>query len=202
MEPSACRGSIPLRRGQGYETLTSTAVIAWVVAPLFPELERLHTSFELRGLDTDVSLSGNLSVHLLQLSKPPVSSPARLPCYDAKVERWARFLNARDDAVLDRLAAEDPIMNLATHTLDELSADPDVCFHAIRRADALAFQRMELLESRREGRAEVLLKLLGLRFGHVPPEVRVRLDEATLDELDTWVGRVLTAGALDEVLAP
>lgn len=194
--------SVQLRRGEGYETLTSTAVIAWVVKPLFPDLERLHTIFELRGLDTDVSLSGHLSAHLLQLSKPSVRSSARLPCYDAKVERWARFLNASDDAALDRLAAEDPIMNLATHTLDELSADPDVRFRAMRHADALAFQRMELLDSRREGREDVLLKLLGLRFGPVPAEIRARVEAATLDELDTWVERVLTAATLDDVLAP
>lgn len=177
-----------------------------MVEPLFPALERLHTVFQRRGLDTNVPLSGHLSVHLLQLSKRPVSSPSRLACYDAKVERWARFLNASDDAALDRLAAEDPIMDLATHTLDELSADPDVRFRAIRRADAIALDKIERAAWRQEGetmgRAETLLKLLGLRFGSVPAEIRARLEAATLDQLDAWVERVLTAATLDEVLAP
>jgi predicted transposase/invertase (TIGR01784 family) len=198
--------SVQFRRGEGYEKLMPTTVIAWVVEPLFPALERLHTVFQLRGLETNVSLSGHLSVHLLQLSKPPVSSPGRLPCYDARVERWARFFNARSDAELDRLATEDPIMELATQTLDVISQDFDAYFRAIRRADAIAFHEMELLDSREEGReegrAEILVKLLGLRFGPVPADVRARVAAATVEQLDAWVERVLTAATLDEVIAP
>lgn len=147
--------------------------------------------------------SEHFSIHLLQLSKPHVPSPHRLPCYDEKVERWARFFTARSDAELDRLAAEDPIMKLATNILDDISRDFDAYFHAMRVADELVLDKiMWREEGETKGRADVLLKLLGLRFGQVPDAIRARVEAASLTQLDTWVERVLTATTVDEVLGP
>jgi hypothetical protein len=56
-------------------------------------------------------------------------------------------------------------------------------------------------EGREEGRAEVLRKLLSLKFGTVRPEHEARLSAATPGELDRWVERVLTAKTIEEVLA-
>lgn len=197
--------STQLRRGEGYELLTPTSLVVWVVEPLFPELERRHSIFELHERHTNMLFSEHLSIHLLQLSKPPVSSPYRLPCYDAKVERWARFFSADDDAELDQLAAENPIMHLATRTLDELSQDPEVRRRALEREDEIKLYKIDLLgsrlEGRAEGRAEVLLELLRHRFGHLSDALRARVEKGTLVQLETWVARALTAATLDEVLA-
>jgi hypothetical protein len=54
-------------------------------------------------------------------------------------------------------------------------------------------------EGRVEGRAEILLKQLSLRFGAVPETAERRVREASLDELDRWAERVLTATSLDEL---
>jgi predicted transposase YdaD len=56
-------------------------------------------------------------------------------------------------------------------------------------------------EGREEGRAEVLRKLLSLKFGTVRPEHEARLSAATPAELDRWVERVLTAKTIEDVLA-
>lgn len=93
-------------------------------------------------------------------------------------------------------------MSLATQTLDELSQDPEIRRRARYRADEIKLDRIERLASRIEGGAEILLKLLGLRFGRLSDATRARVEEATLEQLDTWVERVLTAQTLDEVLAP
>lgn len=198
--------SAQLRRGEGYDRLTPTAVIAWLVEPLFPKNERLHSIFPLREIHTNTLFSDHFSIHILQLSKPHVPSPHRLPCYDAKVERWARFFNARSDAELDRLAAEDPIMSRAAQILDEISQDFDAYFHAMRIADEIKLDKIERAAEREanrtEGRAEVLLKLLGVRFGRLSDATRAYVEAATSAQLDRWVERVLTAATLDEVLAP
>ncbi len=205
---------VQLRRGEGYDRLTPTSVVTWLVEPLFPKIERLHTIFPLRELHTNTLFSDHFSIHILQLSKPHVPSPHRLPCYDAKVERWARFFNARSDSELDRLAAEDPIMRLATQILDDISQDFDAYFRAMRIADEIKLDKIEraacraedraegLAEGLAEGRAEILLKQLGDRFGEVPNATRARVGSATLEELELWAVRVLTATSLDEVLAP
>lgn len=51
-----------------------------------------------------------------------------------------------------------------------------------------------------EGRAELLIKLLTLRFGPLSEQVRERIHTANLAELDLFAERVLTARSLDEVL--
>jgi hypothetical protein len=54
-------------------------------------------------------------------------------------------------------------------------------------------------KGRAEGRAELLLKLLGSKFGAVPPGVAERVRCASVEELDTFAERLLTAEAIDEV---
>jgi predicted transposase/invertase (TIGR01784 family) len=190
-----------LRRGEDYELLTSTAVVAWLVKPLFSSLERRHSIFELRERHTNFLFSGHLAIHLIQLSKPHVPSPSRLPCYDARVERWARFFTVNDDAELDRLASEDPIMHLAKQTLEELSQDPDIRRRALEREDEIKLYKIDLLGSRLQGRAECLLKQLQHRFGRLSDAIRARVEAGRPAELDAWSLRVLTAQTLDEVLA-
>jgi flagellar biosynthesis/type III secretory pathway protein FliH len=48
----------------------------------------------------------------------------------------------------------------------------------------------------------LLRKQLQQRFGTLPDELVARLDEADAATLDTWGGRVLTAGSLAEVFDP
>ena len=55
-------------------------------------------------------------------------------------------------------------------------------------------------KGRAEERRELLLKLLGLRFGELPKEVRERVNAAEPTMLETWVERVLFAQTLNEVL--
>jgi predicted transposase/invertase (TIGR01784 family) len=200
-----------LDRGDAYDQLTPTVVIAWLVEPLFPEIDRLHSIFELRERHTHTLFSDQLVIHVLQLSTPPSSRPTG---YDARVARWARFLTASDDAEFDQLASEDPIMALAKETLDKLSQDPAARRLAREREDSLKLYRMHLIASRAEGeakgraegeakgRAEVLLELVGLRFGPPSEATRARIEAATFERLDAWVERLLTAESLDQALAP
>lgn len=51
-----------------------------------------------------------------------------------------------------------------------------------------------------KGEAQTLLKLIKLKFGHHPEWVETRLNEASRDQLDAWVGKILTATTLDELL--
>jgi hypothetical protein len=55
-------------------------------------------------------------------------------------------------------------------------------------------------EGRVEGKAEVVLKLLTLRFGVLPASIEARVRAASVHELDRFAERVLSAGSLDDVL--
>ncbi len=50
-----------------------------------------------------------------------------------------------------------------------------------------------------EGRAEVLLRQLKIRFGSVTSETEARVRQASVAELDTWAERILTADSIDGV---
>jgi hypothetical protein len=51
-----------------------------------------------------------------------------------------------------------------------------------------------------EGRAEIVLRLLTVRFGPLPEQAVERVGRASADELDHFAERVLTAATLDDVL--
>lgn len=56
-------------------------------------------------------------------------------------------------------------------------------------------------ESREEGQQLTLLKLLSLKFGAVAPEYEAQLREASVDQLDLYLERALTAPNLAAVFS-
>lgn len=50
------------------------------------------------------------------------------------------------------------------------------------------------------GRAAVLVKQLQLKFGPLPDAVAARVHSASLEQLDAWVERVLSAATIDDVM--
>ncbi|MCA9711318.1 MAG: Rpn family recombination-promoting nuclease/putative transposase [Myxococcales bacterium] len=213
-----------LNRGDEYHLLTPATGILWLGESLFPALPRLHSIFELRERHTHTRWGDQLSIHLLQLPHRSSSSTSR--GYTASVERWARFLTARTDAQRHALAREHPIMTLAKQTLDTLSQDPRTRRRARHREDQLRFYELEQIASRlearaegealgraegealgraqgeHEGKVELLLMQLGLRFGPPDAATRARVEAASAPQLDRWAERMLTAPTLDAVLAP
>ena len=55
-------------------------------------------------------------------------------------------------------------------------------------------------EGRTEGQVELLTKLLALKFGPLPETAPTRVREASIDELERFAERVLTAETLEDVL--
>lgn len=210
-----------LRRGQDYDHLTPSVLIVWLPKPLFPELEALHSIFELRERRRNIGFGEHLSIHVIQLS---ALSSAEATGYDALLERWGRFFVGYDDPnTLAQLAAEDSTMALATQTLKEISQDPELRRRALEREDERALNRIELqacrdesraegwaeghdegraegrAEGRDEGRATLLLEQLGALFGSPSEAIRARVRAGTAEELRTWGLRVLRAKSLGEV---
>lgn len=55
-------------------------------------------------------------------------------------------------------------------------------------------------EGKLGGQTELLLKLLSLRFGELPDDVRARVAAASLEQLAVYAEQVLSAESLDDVL--
>jgi len=60
-----------------------------------------------------------------------------------------------------------------------------------------------LQESQKVGRKAgvegTLRKLITLKFGEIPESASKRLEQATDEQLDSWVERILTANSLDDL---
>ncbi len=57
------------------------------------------------------------------------------------------------------------------------------------------------VEKERERQRALLLKMLRSKFPSVPAEVVARVEQATVESLEQWSLRLLSAGSLDEVFA-
>ncbi|MCZ7687696.1 MAG: DUF4351 domain-containing protein [Sandaracinaceae bacterium] len=55
-------------------------------------------------------------------------------------------------------------------------------------------------EGEAAGRAKLLVKLLQLKFGALPAELHDRIASASIEELERWGERVLSAATLEDVL--
>jgi predicted transposase YdaD len=56
-------------------------------------------------------------------------------------------------------------------------------------------------EGHKEGERAALLRLLERRFGALPEAVTARVADASTNEIESWLDRVLDASSLDDVLA-
>ncbi|HEY5957402.1 MAG TPA: PD-(D/E)XK nuclease family transposase [Polyangiaceae bacterium] len=144
-------------------------------------------------------LSSAIEFHVLELPKLHLAPVERR----TKLERWAQFLRARTEDELRQLAQEDPIMNTAKDILKVLSADPAAQQRAYDRETALrAHQHLiasSLEKGEAKGRVATLERQLTKRFGPLPAALKERLHSGTMDELDEWADRVLTAESIDGV---
>lgn len=83
----------------------------------------------------------------------------------------------------------------------------DLVAELMSQLRGLALEKMMELEAmlarkkREEGRAEIVLELLGLKFGELDERTVARVRGGSEAELDLWAERVLTASALSEIFA-
>jgi predicted transposase/invertase (TIGR01784 family) len=200
-----------LQRGDPYTALRRCVV---VLITSFAELtnQRFHSIFQVHERDGGELLTGHLELHLLELPKLPRALDRN---DEPNLALWGKFLAAGADEELEKLAMEHPVLKQAKAALDRLSADDIARLQAEQREMALltfeagmAAAREEAEEKgRREGHqegrsagtAEVLLRLLTIKFGPQPASVAERLASASQADLLRWSENVLSAEALEGV---
>jgi len=71
--------------------------------------------------------------------------------------------------------------------------------HWARRIEE--WRAADKLEGRRQGESQMLLRLLEIRFGALPADVRARVEHAVLEQLEDWAERVVSVDSLTAVFA-
>ena len=116
---------------------------------------------------------------------------------------WIKFFkHAKEPAVMSQI--DHPPVRQAYSALQDISQDELTQLQALARTRALMDQRAMIDEARAEGTtqgtANVLIRLLALRFGELPAGVAERVRAGTEADHLRWTERVLTAPSLEAVL--
>ena len=111
---------------------------------------------------------------------------------------WMRYIHRAADFSLQQLLE---LIRQLGSSAEEIAMTSAERLKAEGRAEGEAKGRAEgRAEGKLGGQAELLLKLLSLRFGELSSEVRARVAAASLEQLDVYAERVLSAPSLDDVL--
>jgi flagellar biosynthesis/type III secretory pathway protein FliH len=102
--------------------------------------------------------------------------------------------------VLPRLSGEEAFGTLTLEEIDTMLLENiDRWNHELREEGRQEGRQEGLQEGRQEAAAQVLLRLLRLKFGPLEPEVEERVRATEADRLLEWSERVLTAEHLHDV---
>lgn len=123
------------------------------------------------------------------------------------LQRWLDQLTA----ILERPGGIDHLVALLTY-IESVGEAPTGELHDLfaklgPEAEEAYVTTAEMLRAEGEargearGRAEALEQLLTLRFGPLPPAALDVVRAASVDQLETWTSRVLTADTLDQILS-
>ena len=140
--------------------------------------------------------------------------------WEAEVHRWARFLVARSDEELERLAEESTVMGQAEEALKRLSQDwlAQKAAEDRERSEAMHRRLLSRLDAAERGRetaerereaalqeavralAVVARDILRARFGELSTAVEERLAAADADELRAIAVRAASAPSIEDAL--
>ena len=140
-----------LNEGQNYPALRPSICICVLAQPMFSQPPTLHLDFRMRERSTDLILTDDLQIHLLQLNFLQANSQT---VYNATpIERWAWFLRYADSLVMDdiRRLFPDQEFSEAAGVLEMISQTPEQLMAYNAR---LKFQRDEaarMMQARLEG---------------------------------------------------
>ena len=192
-----------LGEGQEYSELRPAISICVLSQAMFAQPPALHLDFRLRETSTNLALTNDLQIHLLQLNHLQVTAETVYAA--APAERWAYFLQNADkltSAEIRRLFPDQEFSE-AAGVLEMISRTPEQLMAYNAR---LKFQRDEvakMLQARREGeeigeargeargRIVILQELLGQHIWNA--EDFAKCDAAQLNALANQLQQQLRA---------
>jgi predicted transposase/invertase (TIGR01784 family) len=189
--------------GQDYLALKPVIGIHLLDFDLFNEPGQANQAewcFELRDRkNPQTKLGDELQLHIIELSKAD-----RLGLTHGHLAHWiALFKHWQEESTMQTI--DYPPVQQTLDRLKGLSADTETRRMAWVRERALLDEATALHEAaargEARGEAKALTLLLTQRFGPFTPETSQRLQTATVEQLERWLGRVLEAPNLDAVFS-
>ena len=144
--------------GNQYTELRPVRSIIITEFPIFPQLKRLHTVFEIRARENpDVMLSEHFQMHFLRLGNLIRNKMLGLDQFDLDLQRWFQFWALGSELEEDKMSAilqDSPAVLQAYEEFKEFKSNPEMREKVRARERFLNDQRLKLAGARREGLAE------------------------------------------------
>jgi predicted transposase/invertase (TIGR01784 family) len=158
-----------LYEGNQYYELRPAISICILTEPMFPGASALHLDFRLKELSSDLILTDDLQIHLLQLNN--LQATAENVYHATPAERWAYFLqNADKMSSADvRTLFPDVEISEAAGVLEMISQSPEQLMLYNARLKLQRDEVARILRARLEGEeiGEARGKACGLLIGRI-----------------------------------
>ncbi len=194
-----------LAGGEDYQSLKPAIGIHLLDFELFDQpmhYDQAVWCFEMRDrVQPEVILGHELQLNLIELPKAD-----RLGLAKEELSAWITFFEHWHEEVTMAGIAYPPVQE-ALEKVKSLSADDETRRLAFVRERALHDEASLLKDAKEEGReeghlegkAEILLQLLVLKFSPLPAWVETKLAQAGTHQLNLWAANILLAESIDQV---
>ena len=147
-----------LRAGDAYASLVPVKSVILAGFPMFPELQNLHTVFEVCSLENpEVRLSEHFQMHFLRLGDLMKREMQGLAGLDRHLQHWMNFFAFGDKLPEDKMSQlieGDSLVNLAYQEFQRFTAD-DVMRERVRdRQRSQMAEKVYRDAAKAEGKAE------------------------------------------------
>lgn len=186
-----------LAGGEDYQSLKPAIGIHLLDFELFEQPmhhDQAVWCFEMRDrVQPEVILGHELQLNLIELPKAD-----RLGLAKEELSAWITFFEHWHEEVTMAGIAYPPVQE-ALEKVKSLSADDETRRLAFVRERALHDEASLLKDAKDEGRVEIILQLLNLKFDPLPDWIEAHLLQASEDQLVQWTANILQAESLEQV---
>jgi predicted transposase/invertase (TIGR01784 family) len=183
-----------LKEGQPYNALNKTIAIN-ILDFNFIELEKFSTVFHLwEDTNKDCKLTDVLEIRFLELPK----FRKKKPDLNKPLERWMIFIEDSPEEVLEMAKKAEPAIARAEEILKQLGSFDEIRRYYEAREIAIHDEITRITGARAEGKADLVVKLLLKKFGHLPADIRKKIDEADQSQLDIIAEGIFEFQSIDD----
>ncbi|MBF0561424.1 MAG: Rpn family recombination-promoting nuclease/putative transposase [Alphaproteobacteria bacterium] len=208
---NACKAYVgQIASAEDYSKLVEVIAITITDFVMFRELAGTTGIFRLRASENPNVTHQDMALVFVELPKFTKTEAA----LETPLDRWLYFLKTAGSLdVVPKALSIDPAIDHALRIANKAALSAEELEDQEKREQWIGIQKGMMLDvdearrlgeekGRTEGKAEMLLRQLPMRFGSVPPEIEERVRTATSDQLNEWSVRMMTAHSLADVFGP
>ncbi|MDD2482340.1 MAG: Rpn family recombination-promoting nuclease/putative transposase [Lutispora sp.] len=198
-----------IKESESYTALKKSIVINIMDFDIIKETDRYHTEYKILEKIERFPLIDDLEIHYIELQKfQPKKDVEEMEA----IELWLSFIKKAGKEEIGKLIKRKEELSIAMEMLKKISADEELrekyASQEKARLDAISsikFAEMKGMEKGIEkgierGSAELLIRLLGKKFGVLPSSLEKKIQNAALPVLDLLAENIFEINSVEEAV--